>query len=63
MLVALVTTENKLVKTRLRSQLGDDTLYQAMRVCIEGPERLNNDSSEAIIDNWREPKKPCRLHV
>ena len=33
----------KLVKTRLRSQLGDDTLVQAMRVCIEGPERLINE--------------------
>ena len=39
----------KLVKTRLRSQLGDDTLDQAMRVCIEGPdERLNNESLEVI---------------
>ena len=46
----------KLVKTRLRSQLGDDTLDQAMRVCIEGPERLTNESLEAITDNWNEQK-------
>ena len=26
---------------------------QKMRVCIGGPERLNNDSLEAIIDNWK----------
>ena len=39
----------KLVKTRLRSQLGDDTLDQAMRVCIEGPERLTNENLEAIV--------------
>jgi hypothetical protein len=40
----------KLVKT---SQLGDDTLDHAMRVCIEGRERLNNDSLEAITDHWK----------
>ena len=44
----------KLVKTRLRSQLGDDTLDQALRVCIEGPERLTDGSLEAIIDHWKE---------
>ena len=29
-----------------------------MRVCIEGPERLNNAqfSLEAILDNWKEQK-------
>ena len=32
------------------------------RVCIEGPERLNNDSLKAIIDNWKE-QKTRRLHV
>jgi hypothetical protein len=65
--VATATVERsfsnmKLVKTRLRSQLGDDTLDHAMRVCIEGPERLNNDSLEAITDNWKE-QKSRRLHV
>jgi len=43
------------VKTRLRSQLGDDTLNQALRVCIEDPERLSNESLEAITDHWKEP--------
>ena len=28
------------------------------RMCIEGPERPNNDSLKAIIDNWKE-QKPC----
>ena len=46
----------KLVKTRLRNQIGDDTLDQAMRVCIEGPERLSNESLETIIDHWKEQK-------
>ena len=38
----------KLVKTRLRSQLGCDTLDQALKVCIEGPERLTDESLEVI---------------
>ena len=38
----------KLVKTRLRSQLGCDTLDQALRVCIEGPERQTDESLEAM---------------
>ncbi len=46
----------KLVKTRLRNQLSDNTLDQAMRVCIEGPERLSNESLEAIIDHWKQQK-------
>ena len=54
--VATATVERsfsnmKLLKTRLRSQLGDDTLDQALRVCIEGPERLTDESLEAIIDH------------
>ena len=38
----------KLVKTRLRSQLLCDTLDQALRVCIEGPERQTDESLEAM---------------
>ena len=53
----------KLVKTRLRSQLGCDTLEdQALRVCIEGPERLTDECLEAIIEHWKE-QKTCRLIV
>ena len=26
-------------------------------MCIVGPERPNNDSLEAILDNWKEQKK------
>ena len=51
--VATATVERsfssiKLVKTRLRSQLGCDTLDQALRVCIEGPERQTDESLEAM---------------
>ena len=33
-------SDMRLVKMRLRSRLSEDTLDHAMRVCIEGPERL-----------------------
>ena len=43
----------KLVKTRLRSRLGEDTLDQALRVCIEGPAKKE---LEVIINHWKEQK-------
>ena len=46
----------KLVKTRLRSWLGEDTLDQALRVCIEGPARLGKKELEVIINHWKEQK-------
>jgi hypothetical protein len=33
----------KLIKTRLRNRMGDDTLDSTMRICIEGPGHLSND--------------------
>ena len=51
-----------LIKTRLRSRLSEDTLDYAMRVCIEGPERLDNNDLEAIVTYWKE-QKPRRLVV
>ena len=55
-------SDMKLVKTRLRSRLGEDTLDQAMRVCIEGLERLGDSELEAIVSHWKE-QKPRRLVV
>ena len=51
--VATATVERsfrsiKLVKTRQRSQLLCDTLDQALRVRIEGPERQTDESLEAM---------------
>ena len=43
----------KLIKTRLRSRMGDGTLDHAMRVCIEGPDLLLNETLEAIIDHYK----------
>ena len=49
-------SDMRLMKTRLRSRLGEDTLDQAMRVCIEGPHRLGDDDLEAIVNHWKEQK-------
>ena len=33
----------KLIKTRLRSRLGEETLNHTMRISIEGPDKLNSE--------------------
>ena len=50
-------SDMKLVKTRLRSRLGEGTLDQALRVCIEGPEYLSDSALDAIITDWKERKQ------
>ena len=50
------------VKTRLRSRLGENTLDQAMRVCIEGPPTLSEDELDTNVTHWKN-MKPRRLSV
>ena len=52
----------KLVKTGLRSRLGENTLDQVMRVGIEGPDRLSDNELEAILDHWKD-QRPQRIFV
>ena len=47
----------KLIKTRLRSRMGEETLEHAMRICIEGPEPLTDETMEEIIENYKKVKK------
>ena len=47
----------KLIKTRLRSRMGEDTLEHTMRTCIEGPDRLPADTLDAVIDYYKKSKK------
>ena len=47
----------KLIKTRLCSRVGEDTL---MHICIEGPDHLSNDTLEAVVDHYKGSKK-CKL--
>ncbi len=50
-------SDMKLVKTMLRSRLSEETLDQAMRVCIEGPEKLSYRELETIVEHWKNQKK------
>ena len=50
----------KPIKTRLCSRVGEDTLEHAMRICIEGPDHLSNDTLEAVVDHYKGSKK-CKL--
>ena len=47
----------KLIKTRLRSRMGENTLEHTMRICIEGPDQLSNDTLEAVVDHYKGAKK------
>ena len=46
----------KLIKTRLRKRMGDDTLDSTMRISIEGPGHLSNDILEEVIDHYKAVK-------
>ena len=47
----------KLIKTRLRSRMTADTLDHTMRICIEGPDHLSNDTLEAVVNQYKQAKK------
>ena len=55
-------SDMKLIKTRLRNRLGEDSLDRTLRISIEGPQQLSEDALEAILDNWKE-RKPRRISV
>ena len=42
-------SDMKLIKTRLRSRLGEETLNHTMRISIEGPDKLNSEDLDSII--------------
>ena len=46
----------KLIKTRLRNRMGESTLEHTMRICIEGPDRLSNETQE-VIDHYKHSKQ------
>lgn len=49
-------SQMKLVKTRLRNRLGDDTLDMLMTIGIEGPKTLNDEQLNMIIELWKNQK-------
>ena len=55
-------SDMKLIKTRLRNRLGEESLDQAMRICIEGPDTLSDADLVEIITHWKE-QKPHRIFI
>ena len=49
-------SDMKLIKTRLRSRLGEETLNHTMQISIEGPDKLNSEDLDSIIQYWKEKK-------
>ena len=47
----------KLIKTRLHSRMGEQTLDHAMRICIEGPETLSVETLDIVLDHYKRAKK------
>jgi hypothetical protein len=46
----------KLTKTQLRSRLGEDTLDQTLRLCIEGSPTLMDGDLDSIMRKWKQQK-------
>ena len=65
--VTIVTVERSFsdmrqVKTRLRSRLEENTVDQAMYVCIEGPPTLSDNKLDTIVTHLKN-MKPRRLNA
>ena len=43
----------KVIKTRLCSRMNEDTLEHTMRICMEGPNHLSNDTLEVVVDRYK----------
>ena len=50
-------SDMKLIKTRLRSRLGEETLNHTMRISIEGPDKLISENLDSIIQLLEGEKK------
>ena len=55
-------SDMKLTKTRLLNRLGEDTLDQTLRLCIEGPPTLADDDVESVMRYWKQ-QKPRQLVI
>ncbi|KAI6649896.1 Zinc finger protein [Oopsacas minuta] len=43
----------KLIKTRLRSRMSEETLDYCMRICIEGSDHLSDENLEAVLEHYK----------
>ena len=46
----------KLIKTLFRNRMGESALEHTIRICIEGPGQLSNETLEEIIDRYKHSK-------
>ena len=44
----------KLVKTKLRNQISDDSLDKVLRIKMEGPDHLSDDQLETLVNSFKE---------
>ena len=49
-------SSTKLIKTRLRSRMGEDALECTMCMCIEGPDSLDSKTLEDIMNHYKAVK-------
>ena len=45
-------SQMKMIKTRLRSHLGEQSLSHLMKIVLESPEKLSDSDLENIVDIW-----------
>ena len=47
----------KVIKKRLCSRIGEQTLNHAMQICIERPETLSAKTLDVVLDHYKGTKK------
>ena len=52
----------KLIETRLRSRISEETLDYCMRICIEGPDHLSDENLEEISEHYK-GMKPRKIYL
>ena len=50
-----------MIKSRLRSRLGEANLSYLMKIALESPEALSDEELEQIVNVWT--RKPRRIAV
>ena len=51
-------SQMKMIKTRLRNQMGEKSLSYLMKIATESPQKLSDNDLETIVGIWtRKPRK------
>ena len=54
-------SQMKMIKTRLRNRIGENSLNHLMLIAIESPDELSENELDCIVNVWNE--KPRRIVV